>query len=87
MRHHDLPRFVFVKLPVEVKPFYLDFDSPVYVEIFAKMVRRMVASHRAKDEVTISEMLPAPGQFWLTDADGHAYTSELRMVVRDLTAS
>lgn len=47
------------------------------------MVRRMAASLRV---ITISEMLPAPGQFWLADADGHAYTNELRMVVRDLTA-
>ncbi|HET8890601.1 MAG TPA: hypothetical protein VFQ41_16985 [Candidatus Angelobacter sp.] len=54
MRHHDLPRFVFVKFPIEVKPFYLDFASLVYVESFEKMVRRMAASHRAKDGITIS---------------------------------
>jgi hypothetical protein len=27
-RSHDLPRFVFIKVPIEVKPFYVDFDSP-----------------------------------------------------------
>jgi hypothetical protein len=53
MRHHDLPRFVFVA-PIGVKPFYLDFASLVYVDIFEKMVRRMAASHRAKDGITTS---------------------------------
>ena len=31
---HGLPRFVFVKSPVEVKPCYVDFDSPIYVDLF-----------------------------------------------------
>lgn len=81
-----IPRFVFVKAPIEVKPFYLDFDSPVYVEIFAKLVRRMAVSHRSKDRITVSEMLPTPDQLWLSDIEGNTYTSELRMVVRDLAA-
>jgi hypothetical protein len=87
MESHGMPRFVFVKAPIEVKPFYLDFDSPIYVEIFAKIVRRMAASHRAAETITVSEMLPAPDHLWLPDAEGHTYTSELRMVVRDLAAT
>jgi hypothetical protein len=83
MRERGLPRFVFVRVPVEVKPFYLDFDSPVYVEIFCKMVRRMLASHRADEPITMTEMLPGPDQLWLRDADGRAYTSELRIVAKD----
>nr|QEO74848.1 hypothetical protein [uncultured bacterium] len=39
-RAHGMPRFVFTKSPVEVKPCYVDFASPVYVNIFAKIVRR-----------------------------------------------
>ena len=31
-REFGLPRFVFARVPVEIKPFYLDFDSPIYVE-------------------------------------------------------
>jgi hypothetical protein len=40
-KSHDMPRFVFVKAPTETKPFYLDFDSPIYVDIFAKVIRKM----------------------------------------------
>lgn len=81
---HSLPRFVFVKVPVEVKPLYLDLDSPVYVEIFVKMVRRMLASHRAHEPIVITEMLPGPEELWLTDAEGQTYTCELRIVAKDL---
>lgn len=84
MLERGLPRFVFVRVPVEVKPFYLDFDSPVYVEIFCKMVRRMLASYRIDEPITITEMIPTPDQLWLRDAHGHTYTSELRIVAKDL---
>ena len=83
MRKNGLPRFVFVRVPIEVKPFYLDFDSPVYVEIFCRMVRRMLASHRSDEPITMTEMLPGPDQLWLRDSDGRAYTSELRIVAKD----
>jgi hypothetical protein len=83
MQERGLPRFVFVRVPVEVKPFYLDFDSPVYVEIFCKMVRRMLASHRVDEPITVTEMLPGPNQLWLRDSNGRAYTSELRIVAKD----
>ncbi|HEY0733739.1 MAG TPA: lantibiotic dehydratase, partial [Herpetosiphonaceae bacterium] len=36
----DLPRFVFISTPTEQKPFYLDFESPSSIELFAKAVRR-----------------------------------------------
>jgi hypothetical protein len=84
MRRHGLPRFVFVRVPVEVKPFYLDFESPIYVEIFIKMIRRMLASDSKQGRVTLIEMLPTPEQVWLPDADGRTYTSELRIVAWDL---
>jgi len=84
MRAHGLPRLVFVKVPVEVKPFYLDFESPIYVEIFIKMIRRILASNNNDGRVTLSEMLPTPGHVWLPDAAGQTYTSELRMVAWDL---
>jgi hypothetical protein len=74
---------VFVRVSVEVKPFYLDFDSPIYVEIFIKMIRRMLATD-TKGKVTLSEMLPTPEQAWLPDGDGQTYTSEFRMVAWDL---
>jgi hypothetical protein len=78
-RSHELPRFVFVVSPTEPRPFYVDFDSPVYVSIFAKAVRRL-ARRDPGAKLTVSEMLPTPEQTWLTDDEGQRYTSELRFV-------
>jgi hypothetical protein len=83
-QEHNLPRYVFVRVPVEVKPCYLDFDSPLYVEILSKMVRRVLASEQPKQAITISEMLPTPDQIWLPDAAGRRYTCEFRTIVFDL---
>jgi hypothetical protein len=81
---HGLPRFTFVKVPSEIKPFYLDFDSPIYVDIFAKVVRQLAGDSAIQKPVTLSEMLPAPDQLWLPDAEGRLYTCEFRMVAIDL---
>ncbi len=83
-RAHELPRFVFVKLPVEVKPCFVDFDSPVYVDIFSKLVRLTVETGGNELMINVSEMLPGPEQIWLVDADGQRYTSEFRIVIVDL---
>ncbi|WP_042429246.1 lantibiotic dehydratase [Streptacidiphilus anmyonensis] len=77
-----LPRFVFVVSPTESRPFYVDFDSPVYVTVLAKAMRRL-ARKDPDGRVVITEMLPTPEQTWLTDAAGHTYTSELRFVAVD----
>ncbi|MFJ9870306.1 lantibiotic dehydratase [Streptomyces sp. NPDC101165] len=77
-----LPRFVFVVSPTESRPFYVDFDSPVYVTILAKALRRL-ARKDPEGAVTITEMLPTPEQTWLTDDEGRRYTSELRFVAFD----
>jgi hypothetical protein len=82
-RAQKLPRFVFVKAPVEEKPFYLDFDSPVYVDIFAKTVRQSIESDVPQKLIVLSEMLPGPDQAWLPDAEGNRYSCELRMVAYD----
>ena len=84
MRQQQLPRFVFFKVPVEVKPLYLDFDSPIYVEILVKMIRRVLASDQPEEPVLLCEMIPGHGELWLPDAAGNLYTSELRLVVKDL---
>ncbi|MFG3196941.1 lantibiotic dehydratase [Streptomyces sp. NPDC048208] len=81
-----LPRYVFVVSPTESRPFYVDFDSPVYVTILAKALRRL-ARRDPEAEVTFTEMLPTPEQTWLTDAEGHRYTSELRFVAFDAEES
>ena len=83
-RSHGIPRFVFAKVPVEAKPFYADFNSPVYVNILSKMVRRTMEGAPADDLITVSEMLPGIDETWLPDAEGKHYTSELRIVAVDL---
>jgi len=80
-----LPRYVFVKTPVEWKPFYVDFDSPILVELLARSVRRTVEDKQKYDAfLTFNEMLPNLEQLWLPDAEGNFYTSELRIVTVDM---
>jgi len=38
-----------------------------------------------KAGVRFTEMLPGPEGCWLQDADGHRYTSQLRVIAVDLT--
>jgi hypothetical protein len=83
-KSHGMPRFVFVKVPTETKPLYLDFDSPIYVDIFAKVIRKMAGQPRSDKPIAVTEMLPAPDRLWLPDAEGRRYTSELRMVAVDM---
>ncbi|MFF5727628.1 lantibiotic dehydratase, partial [[Kitasatospora] papulosa] len=77
-----LPRFVFVVSPTEPRPFYVDFDAPVYVNILAKAARRL-ARKDPEAKLTVTEMLPSPEHAWLTDDQGNAYTCELRFVAVD----
>jgi len=72
-----LPRFVFVKTPKEPKAFYVDFHSPIYVEVLAR------AARRAGGGISVTEMLPAHGELWLADARRRVYSSELRLVAVD----
>ncbi|MFF7445853.1 MULTISPECIES: lantibiotic dehydratase [unclassified Streptomyces] len=85
-RRHELPRFVFVVSPTEPRPFYVDFDSPVYTTILAKAARRLARKDPGA-RLKVSEMLPTPEQAWLADADGRRYTSELRFVAVDQTVT
>lgn len=79
-RSHGLPRFCFVKVPIEVKPFYVDFASPIYVDILSKFVRRMNEEGEPGALLSVTEMLPQPNETWLCDAQGNRYTSEFRCV-------
>jgi hypothetical protein len=71
-----MPRHVFVRIPEETKPIYVDFESPIYVEMFAKLVRKASI-------VIVTEMLPGHGDAWLPDAAGQRYTCELRLIAVD----
>lgn len=80
MRGRGLPRWMFLRVPYERKPLYLDFESPLAVDALAKVIRRG-AEEDPPAEATFSEMLPTPEQCWLTDAEGNRYTSEFRLAV------
>lgn len=84
-RSAGLPRQVFVNVPGEVKPFFVDFDSVISVNILAKSLRRLQARAPENSEilVQVTEMLPAMENLWLTDSTGNHYTSELRIVAVD----
>lgn len=77
-----LPRFTFLRTPVEVKPVFVDFASPTYVSLFCKLVRA-VQEADPEGSMTLTEMLPDPLHAWLPDADGNRYTCELRLVAVD----
>lgn len=85
-RAHGLPRYVFVKAPTEVKPFFVDFDSPLFVNTFAKVLRRVRDSGTA-EPIKVTEMLPPPPEVWLPDGEGQRYTSELRVVAVDVAGA
>ncbi len=78
-----LPHWVFASFPQELKPVYVDLESPASVEVMAKLVRRASEVVGDNAELSLSEMLPDPAQLWLTDAQGNTYTSELRIVAVD----
>lgn len=82
-RELGIPRFAFFKSSSERKPLFVDFDSPLYVDLFAAAVRSCEDEVSGKQQITVSEMLPAIDQSWLPDANDRHYTSELRMVVVD----
>ncbi|MCB9419970.1 MAG: lantibiotic dehydratase [Ardenticatenaceae bacterium] len=86
MRQQGMPRFVFVKTPVEPKPVYVDFASPIYVHMLAKLIRQTVQSELDNPQIVISEMYPAHDELWMMDGSGQRYTSELRLVVLDTSA-
>jgi len=84
---HGMPRWVFVKIPSEGKPIYLDFDSPAGVDILARRVRNRPRLPRVPAQITVTEMSPSHGDHWLTDSEGNRYSCELRIVAVDRPAA
>ena len=77
MARQGMPRWVFLKLPAETKPVYMDFESSRSIEVIAKLIRQ---TENQDSRGSFSEMLPTPEQCWLSDAQGNRYTSELRTI-------
>src|SRR4029434_8223940 len=78
-----LPRAVFVSIATQEKPCYVDLSSPIYVSIFCAMVRAARLESGDAVPIVITEMLPAPEDAWVPDADGNRSSSELRIQVCD----
>ena len=76
-RELGMPRHVFVKTPLERKPFFLDLDSPVLARIASRHIRQ---SEDPAQRIRFSEMLPDPEECWLTDDADARFASELRLV-------
>jgi hypothetical protein len=81
-----LPERAFVKLAAETKPVYVDLTSPVFTNSLCAMVRAALRAGRA-DAVTVTEVLPDADDHWLVDADGHRYSSEVRLQLLDPAAA
>lgn len=77
VRTHGLPRRVFVKSPLELKPVYHDLEGPLSLESLGHLVRALVEA-KSPEGLRFAEMLPGPDQCWLLDAQGRRYVSELR---------
>jgi hypothetical protein len=82
-RAAGMPRRLFLMASEEPKPFYVDLESPTLRRIACRAIRRTADAEGGSLE--ISEMLPAPEDCWLRDADGGPFTSELRIVAVDRT--
>ncbi len=74
---------VFVRVDTEVKPCFMDLTSPIYTRLLCTLLRGARATGGDDVGVTVTEMLPGPGDAWLVDAAGRRYTSELRLQFRD----
>jgi hypothetical protein len=75
-----LPDQVFVTPSPGAKPVYIDFASPIFVNLLARVVRRAATESSV---LTVAEMLPQHNGLWLRDGQGRRYTSELRFAAFD----
>jgi hypothetical protein len=75
-RTAGLPRWIFARSPNEVKPVYVDLQSPALIEVLARQAR-------GADGLSVTEMLPTPEQTWLEDSAGERFVAELRMLAVD----
>ncbi|TMQ70350.1 MAG: hypothetical protein E6K80_08815 [Candidatus Eisenbacteria bacterium] len=70
---HGLPRHAFVHTSRESKPFYVDLESPLFVDLLRRALHDL--AHAEHAALIVSEMLPGPLELWVTDEAG-AYASE-----------
>jgi hypothetical protein len=71
-----LPRWLFLGIPEETKPLFVDLASPIYAELLVQLAKKASL-------VRLREMLPCFDQLVLPDAAGALFTSELRLQITD----
>ena len=75
-RHaHALPRHVFLHTPAEPKPFHVDLDSPLAVDLLRRALTP-AEEGAAPPLLHVTEMLPGPDEMWIEDDQGR-YAAEL----------
>lgn len=70
---NDLPRHLFAHTSAEPKPFYVDLESPVLVDVLRRALPAPTAG--AEAVLFVTEMLPGPEELWVQDASG-GYATE-----------
>ena len=80
VKQEGLPRFVFVKSPAELKPIFVDFESPISITILIKLIKLTLNTFPADTKISMTEMLPDFDNLWLHGVEGESFTSELRLV-------
>lgn len=78
-RERGLPDRAFYSVPGELKPSFVDFESLLLVDNFARGIRVAKDAHKGDVNMSLSEMLPDLCDVWLPDRAGGRYTSELRL--------
>jgi hypothetical protein len=83
---HGLPRHVFVHTSAETKPFYVDLESPVIVDLLRRAAETVTETGDAR--LVVTEMLPGPDELWVRDPAG-SYATEflLQMEGQDVGAA
>ena len=71
----EAPRQFFLRSPAGEKPTYIDRDHPHLEQLFRHLQRRY-------GEFEIEEVWPPPSHFWLSDAEGRRYSSEIRLTAQ-----
>jgi len=80
---HRLPRHVFIHTSAETKPFYVDLESPVLVDLLHRTAAALPASDA---RLVVTEMLPGPGELWVRDAAG-PYATEFLVQMENATSA
>lgn len=77
----DVPDQIYVRVNWEKKPVFVDFNCPVTVRIFLKLIRK---GHTENEHhhINFSEMKPHRSGLWLKDKIEEGFTSEFRVVAK-----